>query len=144
MRVFKCGKCSKSYKIEDEQIKGSVLTIECKSCNAKNLLRFGVVLIATSKAGSRSFVLKEGDNLIGRGDDSNLSIKLNDKYVSRKHANVRVEKKEDSYAIFISDWNSTNGTFNKIKARLKSSLNYQFMEDDYFVVGLTKLSVKYN
>jgi hypothetical protein len=64
--------------------------------------------------------------------------------VSRKHANVRVEKKEDSYAIFISDWNSTNGTFNKIKARLKSSLNYQFMEDDYFVVGLTKLSVKYN
>ena len=144
MRIFKCGKCAKPYKLEDEQIKGSVLTVVCAQCNAKNLLKFGVVLIATTASGSRSFLLKEGDNLIGRDNEDSISVKLDDKYVSRKHAIVCVEKMSSGFAVFIADCQSSNGTLNNKKLKLKPQLKYQFTENDYFVVGLTKLSIKHN
>jgi hypothetical protein len=41
----------------------------------------------------------------------------------------------------IEDKGSMNGTFNKNKSKLKAALKYPINNGDYFIVGLTKLSV---
>jgi predicted Zn finger-like uncharacterized protein len=144
MKVFKCGKCSTQYKIDDNQIKSSVIIVKCNTCGSKNILRFGAVLISSSVNGSKSFNLKLGENIIGRGDGNSGDISIDDKYVSRKHAILSLENRENQLYVSISDCNSTNGTFNKDKNKLKPMLKYHFKNDDYFIVGLTKLSIKFN
>jgi hypothetical protein len=44
----------------------------------------------------------------------------------------------------MEDHGSLNGTFNKTKTRIKPNLKYPFTKDDYFVIGLTKLTVNFN
>lgn len=100
--------------------------------------------MATTKHENKTFVLKDGENIIGRNGMPEQMLSLTDKYVSRKHAVVIMEKRGSEYVVSISDCKSTNGTFNKNKGKLKPGLKYPFKPNDYFVVGLTKLSVTYN
>jgi pSer/pThr/pTyr-binding forkhead associated (FHA) protein len=64
--------------------------------------------------------------------------------VSRKHAVIQLENIDNKLFISFQDLGSLNGSFNKNKIRLKSNLKYPFLSDDYFIIGLTKLTIKFN
>jgi len=145
MKYFKCGKCQKSYKIDESKIANSKVTIKCVDCGAGNVLRFGLVLVAQTKNGVKQFELKMGVNSLGRkSDKTNTSIQLDDQFVSRQHAEIIIEERDQKLFVFLVDKESLNGTFNKMKTRLKSNLKYPITANDYYIVGLTKLSIKYN
>lgn len=142
MKYFKCGKCQTPYKIDETKIKTTQATVVCVKCGAKNSLRFGPQLTAQSQKGIQQFSLKEGVNTIGRkSEKGNVNIQLNDPYVSRVHALIRLEQFEGKIFISIEDAGSLNGTFNKKKVKIKSALKYPFTIGDYFIIGLTKLSI---
>lgn len=63
------------------------------------------LICISGQSSARSFILKEGDNVIGRSDESNIKITSNG--VSKKHAVINI--KGDS--IHITDLGSKNGTF---------------------------------
>jgi pSer/pThr/pTyr-binding forkhead associated (FHA) protein len=145
MRVFKCGGCKTPFKVQDEQITSTEAIIVCSKCGAKNRVKFGVILLIQSKDKVVSYDLKEGRNIIGRkksNDDEITKIIIDDQYVSKTHAAVHVEKKDDRLVVTIEDLNSTNGTFNKSKTKIKSKLKYPFPKSDYFILGLSKLMIK--
>ncbi len=143
MKFFKCGQCQSPYKIDETKVNTTQVVITCNKCGAKNKLRFGPTLVAQTKDGVQQFSLKEGLNRIGRKTEkSEAEIQLADPYMSRNHACVHVEKKEDKIYISLEDSGSLNGTFNKSKNRLKKALRYPFTTEDYFISGLTKLSIK--
>ncbi len=145
MKHFKCGKCAKNYKIDSTKVQSRKMVVTCSSCNARNVVRFGPVLVAQSKGKVKKFPLTLGDNTVGRKSDSSQSrIQLEDKFVSRNHANITLEEKDNKLYFFISDLNSKNGTHNKSKVKIKTDIKYPFTLNDFYVVGLTKLSVKYN
>lgn len=144
MKYFKCGKCSKEYKIDNANIQSNSIVVTCSVCNAKNVVRFGPVLIAQSKESTRQYPLNLGDNSIGRKSESGTSrIQIEDKFVSRNHANITLEEKDKKLFFFITDVNSKNGTHNKAKVKLKPELKYPITLNDYYVIGLTKLFIKY-
>ena len=145
MKHFKCGKCAKRYKVDPSKVQSSRMVIACSSCGAKNAVRFGPVLVAQSKGKVKQFPLNLGDNAIGRKSDSSQSrIQLEDKFVSRTHAKINLEEKDNKLYFFISDLNSKNGTHNKTKVKIKSDIKYPITTNDFYVVGLTKLSIKFN
>jgi hypothetical protein len=145
MKYFKCGNCQKAYKIDESKVNSNVVIITCSECNSKNSVRFGPVLVAQNQAGVKQFNLKMGENKIGRKvDKSEIAIQINDKYVSREHASVFIEEKEGRLFAFITDNKSTNGTFNQKKARLKPGLKYPVTSKDFYISGLTKLTLKFN
>src|SRR5215471_1156453 len=55
----------------------------------------------------RTFVLQDGDNIIGR--DPSCNVWLDNPDVSRRHARIRIESPQAS--AFLDDLDSTNGTF---------------------------------
>src|SRR5262245_50870468 len=64
---------------------------------------------------NRTFVLEEGDNIIGR--DPSCSIWLDDPDVSRRHARIRIDTAQRSAVL--NDLNSTNGTLLR-RSRVKT------------------------
>ena len=145
MKFFKCGKCQTPYKIDETKITSTQATITCTQCGAKNVLRFGPILVAQSKDSIQQFTLKLGANTLGRNSKTNESdLLLNDEYISRKHATIFIENSNDKIFISIEDNGSMNGTFSKNKTKLKSGLKYPFLQDEYFIIGLTKLTLKLN
>jgi hypothetical protein len=145
MKYFKCGKCQKSYKIDETRLTNSKITVKCTECGAGNVLRFGAILVVQTKSGVKQFELKMGVNPLGRkSDSSDANIQLEDQFVSRRHAEIHLEERDNKLFVFITDKESLNGTFNKMKARLKTNLKYPITANDYYIVGLTKLSIKYN
>jgi hypothetical protein len=145
MKYFKCGKCGQAYKIDPTLLKTSQVVIECSHCKAKNILRVGYSLVTVHNGKIQQFMLKFGENKIGRNiNNSNADIKLSDEYVSRDHGSIYLEEKEGKVYVTIQDKKSTNGTFNAKKEKLKSDLRYAFLPDAYFIIGLTRLSIKIN
>lgn len=145
MKFFNCGKCKKSYKLDESKVSNSIITIKCTECGAGNVLRFGAILLAQTKTGVKQFELKAGVNTIGRkSDKSDASIQLDDQFVSRIHAEITIEGSNQKLFAFVTDKESLNGTFNKMKSRLKTNIKYPLTINDYYIVGLTKLSIKYN
>lgn len=145
MKYFKCGKCQKSYKIDESKVTNSKITVKCIDCGAGNVLRFGAILVAQTKSGVKQFELKMGVNSLGRkSDKADASIQIEDQFVSRQHAEIILEERDQKLFAFITDKESLNGTFNKMKSRLKTNLKYPITANDYYIVGLTKLSIKYN
>lgn len=143
MRYFKCGKCSKNYKIGDDSITRSKLLVTCNACGAKNAIEFGPLLVIQSPHQKFTYPLKKGLNLVGRTNEKNeCEIQINDGYISRKHAAISLIEKEGKIFIFIEDMNSRNGTFNREKKPIKKMLKYPFTKNDFYIVGLTKLSLK--
>jgi predicted Zn finger-like uncharacterized protein len=145
MKYFKCGQCQTPYKIDETKIATTQVVVTCTKCGAKNVLRFGPVLVAQSKDKVQQFNLKMGTNILGRlSKTPEADLLIDDEYVSRKHAAVNIENRDNKVFISIEDNSSLNGTFNKNKVRLKSGLKYPFLPDDYFIMGLTKLTLKIN
>lgn len=144
MKHFKCGKCGKDYKIDNSKVQSSSVVVTCSSCYAKNVVRFGPVLVAQSKESVRQFPLNLGQNTIGRKSESSSSkIQIEDQFVSRNHATITLEEKDKKLFFFIADVNSKNGTHNKTKTKLKPELKYPMTINDFYVIGLTKLFIKY-
>ena len=54
-----------------------------------------------------------------------------------------VEQNDGKVFITIEDLESLNGTFNKNKMKIKTALKYPFTKEDYFILGLTKISINY-
>jgi hypothetical protein len=145
MKYFKCGKCQLPYKIDETKAEAAQAVVTCASCGAKNVLRFGPTLIAQSEDKIQQFSLKEGLNTLGRKTEKpEADFLIDDEYVSRKHASISIENRQNKVFIGIMDQDSTNGIFNKNKAKLKPGLKYPFLADDYFIIGLTKLTLKIN
>ena len=145
MKMFKCGSCKTPYKIDETKIQSTQLTVNCSKCGSKNVLRFGPLLIAQSKDSLQQVSLKMGANTIGRKtDNSKCDLMLNDEYVSKQHATVYIENLDNKLYISFVDNGSLNGTFTKTKSKLKKGLKYPFLQDEYFIVGLTKLTLKLN
>lgn len=145
MKYFKCGKCQMPYKIDETKAESAQAIVTCSSCGAKNVLRFGPTLIAQSEDKIQQFSLKEGLNTLGRkAEKPEADLLIDDEYVSRKHASISIENRKNKVYIGITDQGSTNGTFNKNKVKLKPGLKYPFLENDYFIIGLTKLTLKIN
>ena len=145
MKYFKCGQCQTPYKIDETKISSTQAMITCISCGAKNIIRFGLTLVAQSKEKVEQFSLKEGVNTLGRKAKSPIAdFLVDDKYVSRKHATIHIENRDNKVYISIEDTGSLNGTFNKNKIRLKKGLKYPFSPEDYIIIGLTKLTLKIN
>ena len=142
MKYFKCGNCKSPYKIDETKISTTSVTVLCKKCSAKNILRFGPTLVVHTKNGIQQYSLKEGINILGRKTKAaTTAIQINDQYVSRKHASIHVEHKEGKIYISIVDEGSMNGTFSSQKVKLKSLLKYPFTKEDYYIIGLSKLSL---
>ena len=145
MKYFKCGKCQTPYKIDETKISTGKVAVTCSKCQARNILRLGPILVVQYPDKILQFNLKEGVNLIGRSTEgSGACIKIKDKYISRKHAEVILEKINDKVFVSIRDTGSMNGTFTKTKQRLKSGVKYPFTPNDYYIVGLAKLMFKKN
>jgi len=101
--------------------------------------------VAQSKEKVKQFSLKEGVNTLGRNAKNPVAdILIDDEFVSRKHAALQIENRDNKIFISIEDSGSLNGTFNKNKVRLKTGLKYPFLPDDYIIIGLTKLTLKIN
>lgn len=143
MKYFKCGKCSEPYKFDETKIPGTSAKITCVKCGAVNAMNLGPQLIIESKGSLTQVSLKMGENTIGRNTTNSFSdIGINDEYVSKKHASIILENIDDKLFISIIDNDSTNGTFTKMKLKIKSGLKYPFLQDEYFIIGLTKLTLK--
>ncbi len=147
MKIFKCGHCKTSYKLDEKQFNSPEIVVTCLKCGAKNSIKFGPMLVVTTKDGNQArFFLKKGANYIGRkltGNEAGL-INISDNYISRKHAIVYAEQKEGKWFLSIEDCKSTNGTFNQLKIKLKPDLKYPFPPDSSFIIGLSKLTLKIN
>ena len=145
MKYFKCGKCQRPYKIDETKVSNSQVVVTCAECGAKNKIDFGPCLVTQNKVATKQFYLKMGSNQIGRQTkDSKLDILIDDEYVSRHHATIYLEKHEGKVFLFVEDNNSMNGTFNRNKTKFKAGLKYPLLQNDYIIVGLTKLYLKIN
>lgn len=145
MKYFKCGNCQTPYKIDETKINNTQINVKCNKCAANNIVRLGPVLVAQKKDGVQQYNLKIGENILGRKSKvQEASIVINDDYVSRKHAVIQLENIDNKLFISFQDLGSLNGSFNKNKIRLKSNLKYPFVSGDYFIIGLTKLTLKFN
>jgi len=143
MKYFKCGNCQAPYKIDDTKITSSTAMVECTNCKARNVIRLGPVIVAQNKNDLKRYSLKLGNNTIGRRcKDSKAEILIDDNYVSRIHATIQLEKKDNKLFFSITDNKSMNGTFNKAKNKIKPGLKYPFNEQDFFIVGLTKITIE--
>ena len=144
MKYFKCGHCQSPYKIDETKVTSSMIVIKCNQCGTGNIARFGPILVAQTKEQTKQFSLQLGDNIIGRvSDDEQVEISIKDPYVSKNHATIALEEREGKIFFFIRDDKSTNGTFNRNKVKLKSELKYPFTPNDFYIIGLTKLSIKF-
>jgi predicted Zn finger-like uncharacterized protein len=144
MKYFKCGHCQSPYKIDETKVSSSMIVVKCNQCGTGNVVRFGPVLVAQTKEQTKQFSLKLGENTIGRASDvQQAEIALKDPYVSKHHAAITLEEKDGKVYFFITDVKSTNGTFNRNKVRLKSEIKYPFTPNDYYIIGLTKLTIKF-
>ena len=145
MKYFKCGQCQATYKIDETKVNSTKAEVICVECNAKNVIRFGPILVCQNKEKILQFNLKVGINFIGRKSANPSSdFLIDDEFVSRKHAIIHVENRDNKLFISIEDAGSLNGTFNKNKVKFKPGLKYPFLQEDYIIIGLTKLSLKIN
>lgn len=147
MRYFKCGKCAAPYKIDTSKFSTAKAEVICPGCGTRNVLSLGPVLAIQQEGKFAQIGLKEGVQVIGRKTDKpnvNAHILISDEYVSRIHAKVIMEFKEGKVFFFIEDLGSSNGTYNKNKQRLKEGLRYPFIPGDFYIVGLTKISIQIN
>jgi hypothetical protein len=145
MKFFKCGKCQKPFKIDETKIKSPIVSISCSSCSTKNTLRFGIFLLVQNKEELIEVPLKKGGIILSRSNANKLEnyLYINDKFVSRKHAIIEVKEKEGKFSIFVKDLNSTNGTYDKNKNKIHPEEEIPFLKNDYFIIGLTKVSLKF-
>jgi hypothetical protein len=145
MKYFKCGQCQATYKIDETKVTSTQAVVVCTECKAKNVIRFGPILVCQNKEKIQQFNLKVGQNSIGRNSvNSATDFTIEDDYVSRKHAVIHVENRDNKIFISVEDSGSLNGTFNKNKVKFKPGLKYPFLQEDYIIIGLTKLSLKIN
>ena len=86
-----------------------------------------------------------GKNTLGRkSESSEAEFQIDDPHVSRIHLEVSLEENESKLFITLEDKGSLNGTFNKNKLRLRPSQKYPFQKDDFVIVGLSKVTLKFN
>jgi hypothetical protein len=145
MKYFKCGKCHTPFKVDETALKSPVVSIACKTCSTKNTLRFGGFLIIQNKKETKQIPLLIGEFILGRKNSNNKEnfLYIQDEFVSRNHCLVSIIQNNDKFSIKIEDLNSTNGTFNSKKVKIKTGIKHAFLKDDYFIVGLTKVALKF-
>lgn len=145
MKYFKCGKCEAPYKIDPANVTREAVGMVCKKCGAKNVVRFGPVLLLQNEHESKQFPLKLGRFTVGRSiEGSACDVTINDPYVSRNHLVIELTLIDKKMAVTVQDKGSTNGTFNQHKTKLLANEIYPLSSSDYVIVGLTKLSVRMN
>ena len=145
MKYFKCGKCQTPFKVDETALKAPVVSITCKTCSTKNTLRFGGFLIIQNKTETKQIPLKIGEFLLGRKNTNNKEnfLYIEDEFVSRNHCIVSIVQNDGKFSVLIEDLNSTNGIFNSQKVKIKTGVKHPFPKDGYFIIGLTKIAIKF-
>jgi pSer/pThr/pTyr-binding forkhead associated (FHA) protein len=124
-------------------VPGTRLLAICTKCGSRNAIALDPILIIQSSKEKTQLPLKTGSHIIGRKtDNAAASIQVDDEYVSRKHATLHIEERDGKMYFSVEDLKSTNGTFDKNKKKIKPNLKYPFLPEDYFIIGLTKISIK--
>lgn len=146
MKYFKCGQCGTPFKIDETTVKASQVACVCTKCNSKNILRFGPHLIVQTKDKPvKQYALTLGTNTFGRKNiDKEKFILVDDKFVSKTHGEILIMEKDGKLFFYIKDAGSLNGIFTKDKTKIPANSLVPFLENDFFIAGLTKLSIKYN
>jgi FHA domain len=143
MKTFKCGNCQTLHKFDETKVPGTRLLATCTKCGSRNAIALGPILVIQSSKEKTQVPLKPGAHIIGRKTNNAVaSIQVDDEYVSRKHATLHIEERDGKLFFSIEDLKSTNGTFDKNKKKIKPNLKYPFLPEDYFIIGLTKISIK--
>jgi hypothetical protein len=63
MKIFKCGNCKTPYKLDEKQFNSPEIVVTCLKCGAKNSIKFGPMLVVTTKDGNQARIfLKKGAN----------------------------------------------------------------------------------
>ena len=87
-----------------------------------------VTYLLTRASNQESFVLKEGDNVVGRSDKSDIKITLN-KRISGRHCSINLTNGE----LTLEDLNSSNGTtYNDTKLEPNNKLSIN-VDDSFFI-----------
>ena len=145
MKYFKCGKCQTPFKVDETALKSPVVSVICKTCTTKNTLRFGGFLLVQNKTETKQIPLKIGVFLLGRKNINNIEnfVYVSDEFVSKNHVLISVVEKNSKVSISLKDINSTNGVYDFNKQKIRSGEIYNLNKDNYFIIGLTKLSLKF-
>ncbi len=99
-----------------------------RKIDSSELVRRGLLTGVSANALGKTFILKNGENRIGR--DSACGICIKDRHISGVHCIIRVEEK----SLILEDADSSNGTYlNRKKIKKPVSLNY----GDRIVAGET-------
>ena len=145
MKYFKCGNCQAPYKIDEANLTKVQVAVKCPKCGVKNIIRLGPVLVVQSKDKVHQFPLKMGKNTVGRkSEKSTADFQIEDPHVSRNHLALVLEERESKLFVTLEDVGSLNGTFNKNKLRLKPAQRYPFGNEDFVIIGFSKISLKIN
>lgn len=87
-----------------------------------------ITYLLTRASNQESFVLKEGDNVVGRSDKSDIKITLN-KRISGRHCSINLTNGE----LTLEDLNSSNGTtYNDTKLEPNNKVNIN-VDDSFFI-----------
>ena len=109
----------------------------------------GWLIIHDENTESYTFELRKGINRIGRASnttsrDVNIMIKTSDKYMSRHHCDIQIRwhPEKTVFEYFLTDKNSSNGTFVNAGKRLTPEREVLINDGDTIQVGRTKLVLK--
>ncbi len=99
-----------------------------RKLDSSELVRRGLLVGVSAGVLGTTFILKEGENSLGR--DSACSIRIHDRHISGIHCIIRAEDK----SLILEDADSSNGTYlNRKKIKKPTPLNY----GDRIVAGET-------
>lgn len=160
-KLINCGKCKIPIKINVSKVELTKFAVICKECGTKNLINIAPtsnaakapssppinnpveskrpklkVLLSIENNGvvkTKGLVL--GSNIIGRSDMQN------DKYLSNKHCDIRLNFKGKSLRIEIVDLKSTNGTFDFNKNKLVPMHMYIVKLNVFYYIGSSKIKI---
>ena len=83
----------------------TVIDDKGRKIDSSGLVRRGILVGVSSNILGRSYILAEGENLIGR--DSSCGIRIHDRHISGCHCRINAKKGE----ITLEDAGSSNGTY---------------------------------
>jgi hypothetical protein len=147
-----CPSCGVGLKVTNSKNE-AVKIIACPNCGSKIEVDFeeGMTVFGTNSKTSRamlllngqSFELQMGANIVGRQSslsEANVKLPVNDPYMSRLHALIRVNKVNDTLCVTLSNYKNKNATLvNGVE--LRQSDEVVLNQGDEIVMGDTSMKI---
>jgi pSer/pThr/pTyr-binding forkhead associated (FHA) protein len=104
----------------------------------KKLPTVGWLVALSGKHKGEDFRLKEGKNTVGSSHE--CMIRLEDEYISIKHANINCLMQDGERIFIVVDLDSTNGTF--LNDSEEPVSKEELVDNDSITFGQTKMKFK--